>query len=95
MTFMAHRSPGKIAQFGRRVLGVSDPDDRSAALEGIARLKDFYRSLGLPVTFAELGVESPDIDLLVAKLHENKGTEIGGYMRLRAADTREIYTLAL
>ncbi len=95
MTFMAHRSPAKIAQFGRRVFGVSDPDDRSAAIEGIARFKDFYRSLGLPVTFAQLGVESPDIDLLVTKLHENKGQEIGGYLRLRAADTREIYTLAL
>ncbi len=39
-------------------------------------------------------MEHPDIDLLVAKLHENKGEEIGGYLRLRADDTREIYTLA-
>lgn len=94
MTFMAMRSPGKIAQFGRRVFDVNDPDDTSAALEGIGRLKAFYTSIGLPVSFAALGVEHPDIDLLVAKLHENKGEEIGGYLRLRADDTREIYTLA-
>lgn len=95
MTFMAHRSPGKIAQFARRVFSVSDPDDRAAALEGIARLKDFFVSLGLPVTYAGLGIDNPDIEQLTEKLHANKGEEIGGYMRLRAADTREIYTLAL
>ena len=61
MTFMAMRSPGKIAQFGRRVFDVNDPDDTSAALEGIGRLKAFYTSIGLPVSFAALGVEHPDI----------------------------------
>ncbi len=96
MTFMAHHSPRKGAQLARRVLGVTgfDGDDTGAALAGIERLKDFFKSLGLPVTMRELGIAEPDVELLVKKLHENKGEEIGGYYRLRAPQTTEIYNLA-
>ena len=69
-------------------------NDTGAALEGISRLKTFFKSLGLPVTMEELGIKDPDIDLLVKKLHENKGDEIGGYYRLRSPQTTEIYNLA-
>lgn len=95
MTFMAHHAPQRGAQLARRVFAVEEPDDTLAALQGIACLKAFYRSIGLPVTFAQLGIESPDIPLLIAKLHENKGPEIGGYYRLTPTDTAEIYRLAL
>lgn len=96
MTFMAHHSPRKGAQLACRVLGITgfDGDDTGAALAGIERLKDFFKSLGLPVTMRELGIAEPDIELLVRKLHENKGEEIGGYYRLRAPQTTEIYNLA-
>lgn len=96
MTFMAHHSPRKGAQLARRVLGITGFDgyDTGAALAGIERLKDFFKSLGLPVTMRELGIAEPDIELLVRKLHENKGEEIGGYYRLRAPQTTEIYNLA-
>lgn len=95
MTFMARNSPAKIAQFGRRVFGVTSRHDTTAALEAVMSLKAFFGSLGLPVTFADLGIARPDIELLVRKLHENKGAEIGGYYRLTATETAEIYRLAL
>lgn len=95
MTYMAQHKPAKIAQFARRVFDVRDRDDYSAAMEGISALKAFYGSIGLPVSFGELGVENPDIDLLVRKLHEDKGIEIGGYFRLTQVDTYEIYKMML
>lgn len=95
MTFMADHNPGKVAQMARRVFGVENHDDRSAAFEGISALKAFFGSLGLPVSFAGLGIEDPDIDLLVVKLHEDKGATIGGYYPLTAAETADIYRLAL
>lgn len=95
MTFMADHRPVKVAQFARRVLGVSEPDDRKAALLAVELLKAFFRTLGLPVTFGQLGIEKPDIAELVVRLHRNKGAEIGGYYRLKAADTESIYQLAL
>ncbi|MDE7452606.1 MAG: iron-containing alcohol dehydrogenase [Paramuribaculum sp.] len=95
MTFMAQRKPGKIAQYARRIFDVKETKDEAAALEGIECLKGFFGSIGLPVTFAELGVPEPDIDEMVSRLHINKGEIIGGYIPLRAEDTKEIYRLAL
>ena len=95
MTFMATHNPKKGAQLARRVFDVENSDDTQAALEGIAKLKMFYSSLGLPVTLSQLGIDDPDFDLLVAKLHENKGETIGGYYRLTATETRQIYKLGL
>lgn len=96
MTFMAHHAPAKGAQMARRVFGVDIAgDDTAVALEGIARLRAFFKSLGLPLTFAELGIANPDIPAMVEALHRNKGEEIGGYYRLRAPQTEEIYRLCL
>lgn len=95
MTFMATHQPAKIAQFGRRVFGVLSADDGTAAMEAIMSLKAFWSSLGLPTTFAGLGISEPDIPLLVSKLIENKGEEVGGYYRLRAPELEQIYRLAL
>lgn len=95
MTYMAQHKPGKIAQFARRVFGVKTPDDSTAALEGIDALKAFYSSIGLPINFGELNIANPDIPLLVRKLHEDKGIELGGYFRLTQVDTYEIYKMML
>jgi hypothetical protein len=95
ITYMAEHAPAKPAQLARRVFGVTIDDDTAAAKEGVARLRNLFRQLGLPTTMAELGIPNPNIDLLVSKLHENKGTIIGTYHRLDATATRAIYTLCL
>lgn len=95
LTFMADHNVAKVAQWARRVFHCAAADDRTAALEGVLALKDFFRSLGLPVTFAELGVADPDIPALVRNLHVTKGEVIGGYMPLTAVETTEIYRLML
>lgn len=95
MTFMSKNRPGKVAQLGRRVFGITSADDSTAAMETVMALKAFFGSLGLPVSFAALGISNPDIELLVSKLHEDKGEEIGGYYRLKAPQTAAIYRLAL
>ena len=96
MAFMAHHKPSKVAQFGRRVFGVEARDDRAAAIEAVASLRAFFSAvLRMPLTFKGLGIAEPDIDLLVKKLHEDKGEIIGGYYKLSEKDTRQIYELML
>lgn len=94
MEYVSSRRPAKIAQFARRVFDVKEDNDLRAALEGVSRLRAFFRSLGLPVTIAELGVPAPDYDTLVRRFHENKGTPAGTYLPLYPEDTRAIYELA-
>lgn len=95
LTFMADHKVEKVAQWARRVFHCIDHDDRTAALEGISALKAFFSRLGLPVTFAELGLGNPDIPALVHNLHVTKGDVIGGYMPLTAVETEQIYRLML
>lgn len=95
MTWMVEHNVGKIAQYAVRVWGVPESEDKKAvALEGIGKLKNFFTSLGLPVTFKELDVENPDIDRLADSLHRNKGELVGNYVKLTKQDSKEIYRLA-
>ena len=96
LTWMASHHVEKVAQYAARVWDVPVSEDLKAmALEGVARLKSFFTSIGMPVNFAQLGVEHPDIELLVEHLHANKGEQVGCYVRLGRKETREIYELAL
>lgn len=96
LTWMASLHVEKVAQYAARVWDVPVSEDLKAmALEGVARLKSFFTSIGMPVNFAQLGVEHPDIELLVEHLHANKGEQVGCYVRLGRKETREIYELAL
>ena len=52
----------RFARFAREVWGVGEADDEAAALAGINALAAFIKEIGLPTTFAELGIPA-DTDL--------------------------------
>lgn len=95
MEFTSKINPSKAKQLSIRVLGVSPNylNDDVIAL-GVNKLREFWKSLGLPVTMHELGVDNPDIDALVRNLHANKGEIIGNYVPLTKDMTRQILELA-
>lgn len=94
LTYMANEKPAKIAQFAHRVFGVKETaDEKTDALEGAGRLRRFFKSLGLPTNFKELGIENPDVDTLVEKFHQNKGEAPGGYLPLTRERSRAVYEL--
>lgn len=96
MAFMAEHNPAKIAQFAHRVFDIPKSEDlEEMALAGTARLKHFFRYMGLPVSFKELGIEHPDIDRMLVSLQRNKGELLGNYVKLTMTDCREIYRLTL
>ena len=97
LTWMAEHHPERIVQFANRIWDITldSHDKKDIALSGVNCLKEFWKSIGLPVSFFELGIKYPDIELLVKKLHENKGESIGAYLPLTEKETREIFELAL
>lgn len=95
MTYMLDHKPLRVAMMGRNVFGVNENDDREAAAMGIKRLREFFKSICMPVNFAELGVENPDIPLMVKKVHQNKGETFGSYYPITAEVSESIYRLAL
>ena len=94
MEYVKKADLSRFARFAERVWGVA-PSDNLAAMadEGIARYKAWLRSIGLPLSFAELGAKGEDIPRLAANLHLNGGT-LGAFRSLTEADVREILKLA-
>ena len=85
----------RFARFARNVFGVGRGDpDGTAAIAGIAAFRRWLRSLGLPLTFRELGAREEDIPLLVKTLNLG-GNTLGGFMPLAEADVEAIYRLCL
>ena len=95
MTFMASHRPEKVAQFGRRIFGVTAAGDKEAALKTVDSLRAFFKSIGLPLTLGELGIGNPDFAMLTRKFHEDKGTPFGPYFPLHPVDTEAVYRLML
>ncbi len=97
LQYAAKHNPHKVAQLAHRVLGVADSGDVAAdAMAGALKLKTwFHDKLRMPVTFEQLGIANPNLELLNERLHKLKGEVLHGYMDLDAAATMEIYKLAL
>ena len=87
----------KLAQFAVRVMGV--PTDfgtqEETALEGIARLEAFYRSIGLTTTLHENGIGPEDFDRMAKRCVEIMGGSVGCFVKLNVEDCKAIYELAL
>lgn len=95
MKYMVEKRPERLALLGRNIFEVESRDDIKAALTTISEFEKFFKSIGMPLTFSELGIENPDIDLLVKKVHENKGETFGAYYPITPEVSRSIYTIAL
>lgn len=95
LKFMLIHKPERVVKLAKNVLNVEDSNDKVAAEKGIERLENFFKSLGMPVTFAQLGIENPDIDLMVKRVHQNKGQSFGAYYPVTPEVSEAIYKLAL
>lgn len=97
LQYAAKHNPHKVAQLAHRVLGIADSGNMEQdAMQGALALKTWLHDvLQMPVTFAQLGIPNPDLELLNTRLHRLKGEVLHGYMDLDAAATMEIYHIAM
>lgn len=94
MTYAVEHNVGKLVQYAIKVWNVPEKgNEKEIALQGIEALRSFLKTIGMPTTFAELGIKNPDIDEMVKRLHQNKGAIIGNYIPLNAKETHTIYEL--
>ena len=95
MSYVCNADVARFARFARNVFGVGiGVSDEDAASAGIAAFRGWLKSLGLPLTFAELGAKEDDIPLLVKTLNLN-GNTLGGFKPLTESDVAAIYRLCL
>ncbi len=86
----------RFVKFARTVMDVEGTSDEDTALKGIAALEDFFRSIHMPVTLKELGVEPTEEQILAmaASCARGAGGKKGTAKLLYEADMAEIYRMA-
>lgn len=97
MNYISNRKPQRLAELGRNVFEKTkgSQDEKTVALETMEEFEKFFKSLGMPTTFSELGIENPDIDLMVERVHQNKGETFGAYYPITSEVSKAIYNIAL
>ena len=87
----------RFARFARKVWNVTEADDTKAALLGIEETIEFFKSIGMPVSIHELGVEPSEEDLKALALDAtmNDTMKLSRIRPLDAAAVEKIYRAAL
>jgi len=89
----------RFAKLAVRVWGCQMDFDHPevTALAGISALESFLRSIGMPLTFAELGAKEEDIPKLVEALCYGDGRtgSISGFVTLNTKDCTKIYQMMI
>ena len=89
----------RFAQYARKVWGITEADDKAAAVKGIEATEEFFTGIGMPISLKEIG---PDVDWndeviekLSMKATMNDTVKLSRIKPLGAAEVAEIYRMAL
>ena len=98
-TYVMQHDVMRFAQAAVRVWGcqMDFAHPEATARQGIEKLRSFFRSIGMPGNFAELGAKEEDIPALVKALCWGDGRQgsISGFVTLDEHDCEQIYRLML
>ena len=95
MKFVYKQDINRFAQFAVRVWGcdMNFANPEITAKEGINRFENFLKSIGMPITFSELGAKEEDIKEMVEKLCKRES--VGNFVKIGAKEAEAIFRLAL
>ncbi len=89
-----HNIP-RFARFARNVWGVNDADDKIAAQNGIEAMSDFFKSIDMPSTLADFGINEDSIERLVNLCTFNNTRTINSVIKLGETEITEIFKLCI
>ena len=95
--YVVDADPARFAAFARNVMGVTEAEEKAAALAGIDAFEAYLRDLGMPVTVTELlgrPLREEEITALAHGCSFRGMRTIGGLRPLGEADMVEIYRRA-
>ncbi len=99
MEFVMEHNPMRFAQLAVEVFGceMDFACPANTARAGIARLREFFRSIGMPTTFGEIdGAKVEDIPAMVAHRREKpNGFHYGGFVKIGPEEMEAILRLTV
>lgn len=96
MKYVYKHDINRFVQFAVRVWDVEmdfESPERTA-LEGIMRLENFFRRIGLPVSFNDAEISDEKFDEMASKATANDTRTMGNFVKLNKNDVVNIYKLA-
>ena len=86
----------RFSQYARKVWGVTEMDDKLASEEGIRLTVQFFKSIGMPTSLSELGVNPTDEEIheLALNATQNDNLKLSRIIPLTSKEAAEIYTNA-
>lgn len=87
-----HNLP-RFNQFFKNVWGVAQADQEKAVLEGINKMENFFKSLGMPLALREFNIPKDSIDRLSELCTFNKQRVVNSYIDLGYDEIKEIFTM--
>lgn len=96
MKYVYKHDINRFVQFGNRVfnldININNPEE--TALLAIEKLKEFFKNMELPVSFADANIPSDKIGEMAKKLVSDT-EHVGSFVEIREKEALEIYKLAL
>ena len=90
------KKEAKLAQYGRRVLGLTG-DDRTVAAAAIDRTEEFFRGLGIGTTLSDYEIDRPESfpAQCVAAMEAQRTIILGEHKDIRSNDVKSILEAAI
>lgn len=83
----------RFAQFARNVWAVNEVDDKKAAEFGIESMTEFFKSIGMPSTLREFGINLDAIDKLTNLCTFNNTRTVDSVIKLGSKEIKDIFKL--
>ena len=94
--YVYDRNPHRFANLGRKVLHITEPEDKAAALLTIAGFEAYWQRIGMPVRFSDsIGVQPDAVLADLAQRCSRQGTrKVGVFRPIDTAEMLAIYRAA-
>lgn len=97
MRYVYKQKPLRFARYAKEVFGINwdGQNTLQAAQEGIEATEAFFKSMGMPVSFADYKVPTDAVEDMLDRIpFEGEDASIGGIVRLNRADAKAIFEMA-
>lgn len=86
----------KFVEYGMNVWNIDGSKDKyTIAKEAIEKTKEYFKSLGIPMSLREVGIGEENLEAMAKAAIENYGGKVGNFKPLDYEDILSIYKMAL
>lgn len=85
----------RFAQFARRVWECTEKDDEAAALSGIEKMAEYFKSIGMPSKLSDFGLDETCIDRLCDLCTFGRQRTVRSYIDMDYEVIRDIFKICL